>query len=423
MKNNKGFTIIELAVSFCLVATISIILLQLVLSLKEIYVSGDVKTTLLNKQGIMIKKIYDDLNSKDLESITSCGLSCLTFTYYDDTTANLLVDPGNKTLTYGDYTLQLDNSSSFGKVNISVDEASSSQTIKSDSVLTIDIPIYSKLLDEDFGIHIVKTYNRTKTSINNKVDIANTKATISGVDMDMAYAVDDEDSTKLAGVFIKLFHQKNGSYVTSFDNFLKSKESTTLSSLTSLEAFRTTVDLDKVISSQETIINSDGSLSDSQKNKQINIMKENFQNGYFSLLLDYSSSDHIIDLSSNYTWWYQTNNFANKEKLSGVITTSDTYNPYLIPSQYSDSNACMFSGLEYNSESEATSWADGCDNTHYAIGLKSGTISSPSGTATTVDLWAGAREYICNYSLSNVTINGTSVKDKIWTDGTPLCNE
>lgn len=423
MKNNKGFTIIELAVSFCLVATISIILLQLVLSLKEIYVSGDVKTTLLNKQGIMVKKIYDDLNSKDLKATTSCGLSCLTFTYYDGTIANLLVDPGNKTITYGDYTLQLDNSSNFGKINVSYDESSASQTIKSDSVLTIDIPIYSKLLDEDFGIHIVKTYNRMKTSINNKVDIANTKATISGVDMDIAYSVDDADSTKLAGVFIKLFHQKNNSYITTFDSFLKNKDSSTLSSLTSLEAFRTTIDLDKIISSQEAIINSDSSLSNSQKTKQINIMKENFQNGYFSLLLDYNSSSHVIDLSSNYTWWYQTNNFANKEKLSGVITTSDTYNPYIIPNQYNDSNACMFSGLEYNSEAEATSWADGCDNTHYAIGLKSGTINSPSGVASTVDLWAGAREYICNYSLSDVTIDGTSIKNKTWTNGTPLCSE
>ena len=39
MKNNKGFTLIELAVSFCLAATISIMLLQLVLSLKEVYIS------------------------------------------------------------------------------------------------------------------------------------------------------------------------------------------------------------------------------------------------------------------------------------------------------------------------------------------------------------------------------------------------
>lgn len=420
MKNNKGFTLIELAVSFCLVATISIMLLQLVLSLKEIYVSGDIKTTLLNKQGIMTKKIYDDLNSKELSSITSCGLSCLTFTYTDKTSANLLVDPGNKTLTYGDYTLQLDNSSTFGKVNISYDETLAAQSIKSDSVLTINIPIYSKLIEEDFGIHIVKKYNRNITTINNKIDITSTKATISGVDMNMAYAIDSEDSSKLAGIFIKLFHQQSGSYISNFDTFLKNKTNTTLSSLTSLEAFRTTIDLNKVISSQETIINADTTLSEKQKTKQINSMKENFQNGYFSLLLDYNGSVNVIDLSSNYTWWYQTSNFAKKENLSGVITTSDTYNEYLIPTQYSG-DACKFSGLKYNSD--ANSWADGCDESHYAIGLKSGNILSPSGTATTVDLWAGAREYVCNYALSDVTINGVSIKSKIWTDGTSLCNE
>ena len=143
MKNNRGFTVVEVAVSFVLVATVSIVLLQLVLSLKDVYLSGDIKTTLLNKQGIMTKYIYDDLNNKDLSRVDSCGVSCLQFTYGDTTVKKLLVDPGNKTITYGDYTMQIDNSSYFDKINVSIDPGNNSSSTTDDSILIIDIPIIS----------------------------------------------------------------------------------------------------------------------------------------------------------------------------------------------------------------------------------------------------------------------------------------
>ena len=331
------------------------------------------------------------------------------------------MDPGNRTLTYKDYTLQLDSSSKFGKVSFTYEEPDyTSQSISDDSIFNISIPIYSKLLDDDFGIHIVKTYNHNLTTINTNTELANTKVTISGVDTSLAYALDTDDNSKLAGIFVKIFHQTNGTSISDYNTFIKSKNSDTLSSLTSLEAFRTTLNLKKVIESQTNMINNDSSLNDSQKKKQIKMMTENFQNGYFSLLLNYGNVQNKIDLNSNYTWWYQASNFAKKESLSGVVLTSDnSYNPYLIPTKYT--NACVFEGLQYNADKN--SWASGCDENHYAIGLKSGNIlAPPSGNVASVELWAEAREYLCNYSLSNVTLNGSRIKDQKWYDGSNLCS-
>ena len=194
MKNNRGFTIIELAVSFILVATVSLTLLQLVLFLKEVYLIGEVKTTLLNKQGIMTKNIYDDLNNKILSSIDTCGLSCLSFNYSDGTSKELLVDPGNRTVSYGDYTMQLTEASSFGNLSVELDTEAQAEVTKDDSVFKINIPIYSKLItDEDFGFHIIKTYNRAITLINLDSDVQDTDITLSGVDTDMAIIFDDEN--------------------------------------------------------------------------------------------------------------------------------------------------------------------------------------------------------------------------------------
>ena len=53
MKNNRGFTVVEMGVSFCLIFTVCILLFHVDLSLKELYIKSDIETTLLNKQGII----------------------------------------------------------------------------------------------------------------------------------------------------------------------------------------------------------------------------------------------------------------------------------------------------------------------------------------------------------------------------------
>src|SRR5574344_2521347 len=169
--NKKGFTVIELIVSFTLVTVICIILFELIFSLKELYISGDIKTTLLNKQGIMIKKIYDDLSTDELSSITSCGVSCLDFTYPDGK-KRLLVDVAGNTLAYSDYTMKLIDGSYFDNLSFNINKKETTVVGSDDAEFSINIPIKSKFLsDEDFGIHIVKTYNQGSLEINNYITV------------------------------------------------------------------------------------------------------------------------------------------------------------------------------------------------------------------------------------------------------------
>jgi hypothetical protein len=408
MKNNKGFTIIELAVSFCLVAAVSITLLQLVLTLKEVYLSGDVKTTLLNKQGIMTKKIYDDLNSYTLTEINSCGISCLSFSYSDlDEDVKLIVDPGNQTLTYGDYTIKLDSSSYFGKLEITTDVASEPLGTN-DSIFKINIPIISKLLDEDLGIHIIKIYDSSITSISNTLDLSNLSstdvvATINGIDLtkdDVLYYSEDE----VTNFFLRVYHQEANNYFTDYDNFIKNSNSTTFSILGALSVFKQTINLENVIEAEieaKTEVNS-SELSDKEKKRKISSIKEDYQNGYYSLLLNYNDED----LSGNYSWWYQTSNFAAKEAIKGFSITGSNLSVNLI------------NGITYNNSDTSTSWAKiiGKD-TNYGLGITSGDITYPDGTATSIDLYAEAREYICNYGLSDVKYNGESLNTFVYSDG------
>lgn len=429
MKNNKGFTIIELAVSFCLVAAVSITLLQLVLTLKEVYLSGDVKTTLLNKQGIMVKKIYDDLNNKDLNSITSCGVSCLNFTYGDGTITKLLVDPGNKTVTYSDYTIKLDNSSYFGTLDLSYKKPTSPLG-KIDSVFRIDIPIYSKLLDEDVGIHIVKIYNSNTTTINNEINLVDLTSSncltsgncliIGGLNANFSI-LNNEDGT-LNNIFTRVYHQESGNYFSDYNSVLKNNNSKTYSILGSLDAFKNKSSVSAIIDAEknklvEAKLNQkniqNGSIGDltskelEEIEKLINITKEQYQNGYYSLLLNYNN---VALSSGNYSWWYQTSNFAKKESLSGFTVS---YGDLGVDGEIgSDDVFHGITGIAYN-KTDSSFFTAGYNST---LGVISGNLTNYNGNISSIDLYAEAREYLCRYSLSDVTYNGQSLKTYKYSD-------
>jgi len=158
MKNNKGFTIIELLVSFVLSMIIITIMFQLILNLKDVFQTSSIKTDMLNKQNLMINKIYSDLLEKKLMIINQCGLDCISFTFTDGTTKELYANIEKGYLTYDNYTIKLNNQSYF--TNVKIENNGISKTDKSNKVLSINIPIYNNLFkNENFGINIVYLYN------------------------------------------------------------------------------------------------------------------------------------------------------------------------------------------------------------------------------------------------------------------------
>lgn len=81
--------------SFVIISIVSVLLFNIIFSLKELYISGDIKISLLVKQGILTRKIYSDLNTKELIIAKACGISCTNFEYAEEGTSKnirLLVD-------------------------------------------------------------------------------------------------------------------------------------------------------------------------------------------------------------------------------------------------------------------------------------------------------------------------------------------
>lgn len=377
--NKKGFTVVELCVTFSLVSIIAIMLFQLIFSLKELYVSGDIKTTLLNKQGIMTKKIYDDLDNKTLTNITACGISCLTFNY-EEGSVQLLIDVAAGIITYDDYSMKLNKGSEIGEVKFDF-SYSNTITNKNNSVFTIDIPISTKLLDDDFGIHITKIYNSSELLINNNISLNDATIIANGIVMDLSKITDDPSA-----IFGKIFHQENGTYYTNYEEFIKSKDEHKLSTLKSLEVFRST-------NKNEELKNV--ALEGITNEKEIKKINENFQKGYFELILDYPGITAGVGSLQNFNYWTQTSNFINESILKHGSNIDSIY-------PGGDATGRWLSGLKYKPDENSNSYVSGSggSETYFAIGMKEGNaLLGPTGEVPLVEIWVRVNEYIDKYKL------------------------
>lgn len=416
--NKKGFTVVELCVSFSLVSVIAIMLFNLIFSLKELYVSGDIKTTLLNRQGIMTKKIYDDLNGRDLRSINACGVSCLTFTYTDGK-ANLLIDVGANTITYDNYTMKLEKGTSIGDVEFNFIPSE-----QGDAVFNINIPIYSNLLEDNFGLNIVKVYDADTTSLNKKIKINDATIIANGVKLKLGKINEDWQITRnrennderieigsypteegMYSIFANIFSQKANNYFKDRKEFLKSKDINKLSSLKSLEVFRSGTILDsskdKLTGLKEKTLQGE----DEDNKKTIDKINESFQKGYFELILDYPNIRSGVGSLQNYNWWIQTSNFTTSEEIVNGNNVDAVYS--------GDENNKWLNGLKLDNNNN-NNFVIGSYRDYFKIGANEGSIGANEGlligpnseysTVPQVDIWIRVDDYIDKYALCELKL-------------------
>lgn len=166
MKNEKGFTIVELITSFVLISLIVALLFEVLFILKNLYSDSGIKTELLVKQALISEKINDELNSKNIMLATKCGATCVNFIFTDGTRSELSFDREENTFTYGNYKTKLISGSEYGNIDISTETILNVDVGRNDSIVQIKIPIYHKLLkQQDFGINIVYQYDSRNSAI------------------------------------------------------------------------------------------------------------------------------------------------------------------------------------------------------------------------------------------------------------------
>ena len=159
--NKKGFTTVELVVSFTLVSIIVFFLLEIIFVLKDLYVSSGIKTKLLTKQAVLSENLNDDFTSLQLIYASKCSEAdanydkevCINFGF-KNVQKQLIVDRENNSITWGNLKTVLINGSEIGNIKISKETlVNVNDATTLNGILSIDIPIYHKLVEkENFGI-------------------------------------------------------------------------------------------------------------------------------------------------------------------------------------------------------------------------------------------------------------------------------
>ena len=144
MNNNKGFSILELVISFAICMVILIFMFEIVLVLRETYEKSMIKTELYNKQNLIIEQIYSDINKNGLNTVT-CTSNSAILQLGNDENKGILINEDN-TITYGDFSTALLNGTTVDTFDCK----------NNNGVISISLPITHQLFnDEDFGIKII----------------------------------------------------------------------------------------------------------------------------------------------------------------------------------------------------------------------------------------------------------------------------
>lgn len=164
--NKKGFTLIELILSLSIGVATLITLFQIVFMVRNIYVESGIKVKMLEKQLIINQKVNNDFASKKLIVAKKCSNTCVEFTFQSGEIKRLEYNRSTKIFKYGDFSTKLVGQSNFGNISINVEKIYEPTSLATDSILTIDVPIYNSLFQGDnFGLKLVYQFNSAMVSI------------------------------------------------------------------------------------------------------------------------------------------------------------------------------------------------------------------------------------------------------------------
>lgn len=108
--NNKGFTVVELLASFSLMMVVTIFLFEVVMELKNIYVSSSLETTVKNENALIARAINEQL--ADGVQVNNCsGTTC------ELTNGDIVVDPSSNIIRVGNRTFTMPNDTSISAEN------------------------------------------------------------------------------------------------------------------------------------------------------------------------------------------------------------------------------------------------------------------------------------------------------------------
>lgn len=158
--NNKGLTLIELITTFALSAVIIVLLINVVVSIRNVYSKVSIKSDLYITQSNLSNALNSKLHDDQLNSYDSCTDSsfCYNFNLVNGETFKLVVEENR--ITVGDQVYKLTGKTKVVDPILTPSYVELNEEYSGNNILVLKIPIINELYpDIDFGINIVYLYN------------------------------------------------------------------------------------------------------------------------------------------------------------------------------------------------------------------------------------------------------------------------
>lgn len=166
--NNKGFTLVELIVSFVMITILSITILKTTIDVQKKQNVSVAYNSYITFQSIINNAIQDDFTNNFIEVIELCGLNCYNIKYKSGDIKELSIDIEKKIITYGSFKERLPANFSF-YTNISIDSKDYSNTLGYNSMIIIRIPVKSTIISRNIDIIYIYQFNKEDNPITSSI--------------------------------------------------------------------------------------------------------------------------------------------------------------------------------------------------------------------------------------------------------------
>ncbi|MGI6329849.1 MAG: hypothetical protein ACOXZR_03240 [Bacilli bacterium] len=164
--NKKGFSTVELVVSFIIASLIIAAMYRATLSLNEKLLYHQHLSNITVYIGTLTNNIYEDLIDNidnPLTGVSDCGEGCFALTFKDSKTKEVKINQENNTFSYDNIVEKLPSDFQFNSSGMSAKIISENMSEDyHDSIFILTVPIISKIYDDKFSIEIVYTYDSRK---------------------------------------------------------------------------------------------------------------------------------------------------------------------------------------------------------------------------------------------------------------------
>lgn len=161
-KTEKGFTIVEILLSFSLAIIVLIYIFNVLAQLKNLYTEDGIRSQLLVKQSGVVKEIENEINGKTIESIVAIndiskqGHRIL---FSDGSNADLYIDSKNRVVTFGEHKVQFIEGTEIGLPVVRIVRTDDMPENANNAVAFISFSIKHKLVDGDYGIRVAYPFD------------------------------------------------------------------------------------------------------------------------------------------------------------------------------------------------------------------------------------------------------------------------